>query len=283
MEQDLYARAPQPPRPAGRGRSIGAGFMYFGFYLVVNSAVSTLYVLALAIVSVLKAGTLDIGAFIAQVTAGSVLLSGITNILTLVVYWIFFSRRRCRFGEETGLRPVSLPALLIVVPLGFTAYIFVACVLSLLPEAWLSSYAQSAEALLGGSGPLVLLCIVVLAPLAEEVIFRGLLYSRLKRGMGKPLALLLASLLFGVMHGHPVWMAYAFCLSLLLCSLFDWYGSLWASVLMHLCFNAGEYLLAPLLESLDPLTALAGSALLLVPLILLANRLGLGARERRLT
>ena len=156
---------------------------------------------------------------------------------------------------------------------------FVVCILSLLPQATLSSYTDSAAGLLGASSVLTILCIAVIAPLSEEVIFRGLLYTRLKRGMGRAPAILLASLLFGIMHGQLIWAAYACALSVLLCLVLDWYDSLWASVLLHLSFNAGQYLLPAFLEPLSLPVLLIGSVLLLVPLILLAHRVGKRARR----
>ena len=280
MEQPVYIPPEEaPPARSGRGRSIGAGFMYFGMYIAINSLVSVLYAIIIVSISFAQTGGLDYYALIQQVLDGSALLAGICGILTLVVYWIFFAARRCHFGEETRLRRVNFPALLLMIPLGLCCYVFVVCILSLLPQSALSGYADSAEGLLGSTSLLTILCIAVIAPLAEEVIFRGLLYTRLKRGMGRALALPLTSLIFGVMHGQLVWAAYAFALSLLLCLVLDWYDSLWASVLLHLSFNAGQYLLPPFLEPLSVEILLLASVLLLIPLILLAHRVGKRAQR----
>lgn len=280
MEQPIYI---SPEEAAlirrSRRRSVGAGFMYFGMYVAINAIVSTLYAIVLVAVTLARTGGLDSNALIQQVLDGAALLAGICGILTLVTYWIFFAARRCHFGEETRLRRVSFPALLLMIPLGLCCYVFVVCILSLLPQSTLSSYSDSAETLLGSTTVLTMLCIVVIAPLAEEVIFRGLLYTRLQRGMGRKLAMPLASFLFGIMHGQLIWAAYAFALSLLLCLVLDWYDSLWASVLLHFSFNAGQYLLPPLLEPLSLELLLVASVLLIIPLILLAHRLGKRARR----
>lgn len=266
-------------RRAYNRRCVGAGFMYLGIYLAVQSVVSALYALVLVFSAVLKTGSFDPSALISELTAKSMLLAGIVNLISLLVYWIIFRARRCDFFAETRLRRVGVPALLLMLPLGFACHIFVSGALSLLPESWLSGYAASSDAVLGATDPLSTLCVVLIAPFFEEILFRGLFYTRLKRGMGKPLALLLASVLFGLLHGQLLWAAYAFLLSLLLCSVLDWYDSLWAGVLLHLSFNATQYIAAPFLASLPVLPALIASALLIVPLTLLARRCGLRARR----
>lgn len=279
MEQYSAQPAPAPERQSGRGRSIGAAFLYFGIYLALQSAVVFVYAIVTAVLSIVRTGSLDASALVAQLLASSALLSGISNLLTLVVYWIIFAARRCRFAEETFLRPASLPALLIMIPLGFCSHIFVSGVLSLLPEPLLASYSSSANALLNSSGPLFVLCIAFIAPVAEEILFRGLMYTRFRRGMGRWLALFVTSLIFGFMHGNLVWGAYAFALSLLLCSVLEWYGSLWACLLLHISFNASEYAVAAFPEDLPVLPLLIGAALLCVPLILLAYRVGKKTRR----
>ena len=220
---------------------------------------------------------------VSQSLDNAAILSGLCNLITLVIYWVFFSARRCHFGMETQLFRVNIPALLLMIPLGLSCYTFIVCILSLLPENLLQSYISSAEGLLGSSSPLAILSLVVLAPLAEEVAFRGLLYTRLRRGMPRLLAFFLASFLFGLMHGQFVWMLYAFVLSLLLCAILDWFGSLWPGILLHMTFNAGQYVAAPFLEQIDFLPLLCGSILLLVPLLLLVYRIGRRTRRRPLS
>ncbi|MDO4572054.1 MAG: CPBP family intramembrane metalloprotease [Clostridia bacterium] len=264
--------------PPSRGRSVGAGFMYLGIYFGVQTLASLLYAVALVVTTLLNTGALDPEALIGVVNEKLVLLSGVTNILTLVVLWIVFAARRCSFGAETGLRRVHAPALLILLPLGLCSYVFVCSALALLPSGLLESYSESSSTLMTGLDFLPMLCLVVLAPLAEEVVFRGLVYSRWKRGMGRFLATLLTGAIFGLLHGQLVWAVYTFAFSLLLTGVYEWYDSLWASVLLHACFNAGQYV-SGYLEGLSAAPALVCSGLLLAALVLLARRAGLAARR----
>jgi membrane protease YdiL (CAAX protease family) len=47
-----------------------------------------------------------------------------------------------------------------------------------------------------------LLGTVVFAPVLEEVVFRGLLYGTLRRGLGWPAAAVLSGAVFAVAHGY---------------------------------------------------------------------------------
>lgn len=80
-----------------------------------------------------------------------------------------------------------------------------------------------------------------LSPLAEEAVFRGLLYNRMKRCFHYGIALLVSSLLFGVYHGNLVQAVYGSILGLLIACLYDQYESFAAPVLFHSVANASIY------------------------------------------
>lgn len=89
-----------------------------------------------------------------------------------------------------------------------------------------------------------LLLYVVAAPLAEELLFRGIVYNSLKRAM-KPLAALAASsVFFGIYHGNTVQGIYGFCMACLLCFLYEYFGDFKAAVLAHALVNLFSYLLS---------------------------------------
>ena len=81
------------------------------------------------------------------------------------------------------------------------------------------------------------LTIVVLAPLAEEIAFRGYLLGSLELVLPRWPALLLTSIAFGLVHG----LDYALPITLL-GLVFGWlrqrHGSLWPSVCAHMLHNA---------------------------------------------
>jgi membrane protease YdiL (CAAX protease family) len=77
----------------------------------------------------------------------------------------------------------------------------------------------------------------LLAPLAEEILFRGLLYGWLRRFMGLIPAALLSAAVFGLVHGMLPVMAAAFVVGLMLAYVYERTGSLWASAIVHATQN----------------------------------------------
>ncbi|MEI6850494.1 MAG: type II CAAX endopeptidase family protein [Candidatus Saccharibacteria bacterium] len=84
---------------------------------------------------------------------------------------------------------------------------------------------------------LAFLTLVVIAPIAEEILFRGYLYGKLKKYVPIWVAILATSILFGAIHGAWNLILDTFALSIILCLLRDYTGSIWASILLHMLKN----------------------------------------------
>ena len=96
------------------------------------------------------------------------------------------------------------------------------------------------------------IALVILAPIFEELIFRGWLYGKLRKSsigtinpkkagqttISIPLApILLTSILFGFLHGQWNVGVNVFALSLVLCCLREITGTIYASILLHIIKN----------------------------------------------
>lgn len=79
--------------------------------------------------------------------------------------------------------------------------------------------------------------LVVIAPIVEEIFFRGYLYSRLKKYLPTWMAIIIVSALFGVAHGQINVGIMTFVMSIFLCLLRDLTGSLWPAITMHMIRN----------------------------------------------
>ena len=88
----------------------------------------------------------------------------------------------------------------------------------------------------------VLLCLtaVVVAPLTEEVIFRGYVYPVAKRFAGRWAAVLFSSLIFAMVHHSAVALLPLFFLAVLLALSFEWTGSIWAPPVSYTHLRAHE-------------------------------------------
>ena len=81
----------------------------------------------------------------------------------------------------------------------------------------------------------------VISPFAEEAVFRGLIYNRMKRCFNYGIALIVSSLLFGCYHGNVVQAVYGTLLGLLIAIIYELYQSFAAPVLFHSIANVSIF------------------------------------------
>ncbi len=82
------------------------------------------------------------------------------------------------------------------------------------------------------------LAVVVAAPVGEELLFRGFLYRSLRHRLGFLPALLITACLFAVLHVAPHVLLPYIGLGLAFGLVYEWVGSLWASIVLHALWNA---------------------------------------------
>ncbi len=80
--------------------------------------------------------------------------------------------------------------------------------------------------------------LIIIAPVAEEVLFRGYLYGKLRTVVPVWVAVLITSGLFGVVHGQLNVAVDVFALGVVLCILREVTGSIWTGILLHMLKNS---------------------------------------------
>lgn len=94
------------------------------------------------------------------------------------------------------------------------------------------------------NNPLGIISIVVMAPLVEELLFRGAIQGHLMRKWKMPyLGIVVSSLIFGVVHGNPAQIPFAFVVGMALGWVYYLTGSLIPGILMHFINNGSSVLL----------------------------------------
>ncbi len=91
--------------------------------------------------------------------------------------------------------------------------------------------------LYGGNLFVEILMIGILAPIGEELAFRGLMYRRMRDYMPAWLSIVLSSLIFGVYHGNLIQGIYAFILGLVLAYVYEKFQNIIAPILVHAAAN----------------------------------------------
>jgi membrane protease YdiL (CAAX protease family) len=78
---------------------------------------------------------------------------------------------------------------------------------------------------------------VIVAPICEEMVFRGYIYPALSKFTGPWIGWIISALVFSAAHGSMSALVPLFIFGLALVLLYEWTGSIWAPIAVHLLFN----------------------------------------------
>ena len=240
-------------------KSIGKAFIYFAVYFATQLVVSMVYGVAWSAkmtAELMAAGeTADAVALTEQLAAQimdkAMEMTFWAGIITLIIYWIRFAVRKKNFFKEVEIKKIATNGILPIIVTALSMNVVVSVVISNLPwpQEWIDAYATNSASLDGSL--MSWLAAVVMAPVLEEIVFRGLVYTRLKKGMPTIVAAILASFVFGLCHGTAIWITYATALGLVMTWVFEKYKSLTASIIFHFSFNAMGLVLNMIPESME--------------------------------
>lgn len=95
----------------------------------------------------------------------------------------------------------------------------------------------SEQAFSGQPVGLMILVVGIIGPICEELMFRGIVFHRLKDWVKPQAAIAISALLFGIYHGNVVQFFYATCMGVMLAIIYDKTGTLWISIVAHIAAN----------------------------------------------
>lgn len=184
----------------------------------------------------------------------------------LLAYWVGRKRYPLLFrGNLNGHSLHLLKALWIALPrfiryvllIGLVTYAWMEALELLIRLELISEFAPQDAVLIFGAGenPIALtalaLLAIVLAPIAEEVIFRGCIYRFLKSEMPTTLAMLVSGAFFAVVHGNLMAFVPLMVVGFLLAYIYEKERS----ILVPICFHAYFNLLTLSMTTLRSLSA----------------------------
>lgn len=179
----------------------------------------------------------------------SLLVSSASSLLLIIIIVGLVAARKVEVRQALGLvRPEGGVLLKIIGALGI--FIIVSAVVASIADAVVPGFDLEQEQDLGLGKPnssLQLMglfaLLVVLAPISEELLFRGVLFAGFKRSFGFMPAAILSSSLFGLAHWQPNVALATAVLGWLLAYLYHKTGSLWSSIGLHSLKNAVAFVL----------------------------------------
>ena len=170
------------------------------------------------------------------------LVSDAVLIPIMIILMKFDSNRVKKKGLKKVLQNVEPAKFLLIIPFAFLGMmvcnLLATFALSVLPESFTKSYDSAAASIYSGNKVVMVIAVALVGPILEELVFRGVLYNRLKDMFGVVVAVLGSAITFGVFHMNWVQGIYAGTLGLLLAFLYYKYKSIIAPIMMHVTCNS---------------------------------------------
>lgn len=205
-----------------------------GIYLLATVATSI-------VVSIVAAISGGVGSLAERMSSGpmSLLSYALSMGLTIVGVLIYKKLRR---GEgrafRLSLRGFNPMLILWGFVLVLITGIVIEPVLNLFPESFLKLVNQ-----MGMKGGWSILMLVILAPVMEEMLFRGILLEAVRSKYSSGRAIVVSALMFGVIHFIPQQVVNAFVIGLILGYIYVRTDSLWPVIIIHALNNAMAYVI----------------------------------------
>ena len=175
-------------------------------------------------------------------TIFSALVYVVSLLIIILVPWKLLKMKTTR--EELGLRELPTWTDILLAPIAFIVFLIASGFIMAVMQAILPSIDWTQEQDVGFNNiisnldfVLAFLSLVVVAPIAEEVIFRGWLYGKMRRKMSAVPAILIVSLLFGLVHGQWNVGVVVFTMSIAMCLIRELTGTIWGGILVHMIKN----------------------------------------------
>ena len=183
----------------------------------------------------------------ANETVFQTVLSAIIYIFSIAIVigipWLVKKYKTSK--QDLGIDKPATWTDILLAPAGFIVYILLSYVLTTIASHVLPFYNAQQVQDTGFAGlsqgyeyVLAFVTLVVIAPVSEEILFRGYLLGKLRKHVPLWVSILITSVLFGAIHLAWNVGVDVFALSIVLCLLRVQTGRLWPSMLLHMIKNA---------------------------------------------
>ena len=186
-----------------------------------------------------------------------VLLTGIADAVVVPVAWLFLradeKKRKAGRREICSLKrnKMGIVQILLIALLAIGIAQAVNFLIALIPYED-AVYEETSEQMFYQTGLIMQLAVIgVIGPISEELIFRGLVFRRIRDYGGFLPAALISGLVFGVYHGNITQGIFATIMGILFAMIYEHYGTIWAPIAAHIANNILATLMNAVIDRLD--------------------------------
>lgn len=225
-------------------KTVGFVVLYMSVYLFFQVFFSLLIGIGAGIKALLENGEMTNPNIIAQeiqLTVSHLSLSIIllSIIFSLPLYYLICKLRNKNIFKICNFREISFKNVCMTAVIGASISVLLSAILSFIPvKEIFPEYEDVISSLLAGKNIFTVLFVTGIAvPLMEELIFRGLILSELRKIVSVKWAVIIQGILFGLYHFNTLQIIYAAILGIAFGIVLVWTKSIWSSVILHASVN----------------------------------------------
>ncbi len=231
-------------------KSFGFGFLYFiiGFIVELSLSFMILIVSFKDGINKNQAEFLEKNLF--KDAVFNIELTVIMDIILIVLFgcWYYFIRRErdvVKINYRASLNKKTISILAVMGIAANYAAGIVVMIFSFITPTTLDKYNETLETFNTDAVPgiIMVLIVAILGPLAEELMFRCMIFRTLRKGFTFWPAAIISAAMFGIFHMDLIQGTYAFCFGIFLAYVYDKNWSLFAVWLMHGLFNGASFVM----------------------------------------
>ncbi|TCT13862.1 hypothetical protein EDC18_108100 [Natranaerovirga pectinivora] len=240
------------------------------FYMIATAVVA----FVMGIVGAISGGYTDVDSLDAFLSNNLALMVIGINLVTLLFIFILFSfRKEKSLVKYLNFSKLDISQILYLLVIGIALNVFINVALMLIPRffnitRYLEEHDGVIENLTSGNVWITLFLVIVIAPIFEEILCRGVILKDFMKSTPVWVAVIIQSLVFGFIHGNIVQGSYAFVIGLVLAVIYLKMKSIWAPIFLHFVFNFVSLFIGYFID--ENMTSFLGIIYVMVSFVILA-------------
>lgn len=158
-------------------------------------------------------------------------------IISFVIYVLLLKNKEENLWTRCRFKKVSISNVLLIFFIS-TGTAMVSNAFILLTKNIFKSYSQMSDTIQSNVQSFIgMVCIIILIPIFEEILFRGLIFNELRKHINLTLSIILQAAIFALFHGNVVQGIYTFVLGIVAALIYIQTKSILGNMFLHCIFN----------------------------------------------
>lgn len=221
--------------------ALGLTPMMAGFFwqILASIVVIVIYMIckrsepAAAMTEILEGNGSSYGILMVVINIGYLLMFGLW-------YGLMFVKRQKHDNWKQVLKPVRIGGLLLC-GIGIQLFLTMALMVIFSFMPMLEEQYKIVSDMIGSNSVFMILCVSILAPIGEELMFRGVIMQMMEKAVPWQAAIVVQAILFGIYHMNLIQGVYATLLGLIFGYVVHRYRSVVPGILLHMAVNSFSY------------------------------------------